>query len=156
MTETVIIGIDPGKKTGVGIWDNIGGTDSFESYEMDVEEFWGWFIPFVHEHRAAGRDVRLVCESFIITIHTAKNTQATWSLELIGLVKYVGFAYGCEVTLQSPSVGKSFGTDGKLRLMGWWKKGAAGHANDAARHLVTYMANRKFIPVEKLIELAEA
>jgi len=149
---TLVIAVDPGKTSGVATWDG----EKFDSMELDVSSFFDDVHTMIHQAVGRGDTVRLVSESFIITVHTAKNTQATWSLELIGVLKFFAHAYKLEpLVLQQPSTGKAFGTDAKLRHMGWYRKGM-GHANDAARHLLTFMATRKMIPTETLVELASA
>ena len=153
----LIIGSDPGKMTGVATWDERKpDADRFDSFELGVTEYFDWLHTTIHEAHSAGMEIRLVCESFIITVHTAKNTQAAWSLELIGVLKFLAHRYGlAEVKMQSPSVGKTFGTDAKLRHVGWWRS-KSGHANDAARHLMTYAAtNRLIFNTESLMELAQ-
>ena len=39
---------------------------------------------------------------------------------------------------QTPAQAKSFGTDDKLRRLGWYTPTPGGHANDAARHLLAF------------------
>lgn len=155
-----IIAVDPGKRTGVAEY---GATTEVAIYEFEVNDFYDYIHTRVHELHAAGYDIRLVAESFIITIHTAKNTQAGWSLELIGVLKFLAHRYGLEdVKLQAPAIGKTFGTNAKLRYLGWWKSGNidgvryVGHGNDAARHLATYAAQRGLIfSKDQLIAMAE-
>lgn len=132
-------------------------------YELQPEEFFDFIHKTVHELASAKYDLRLVCESFIITVHTAKNSQATWSIEMIGVLKFLAHRYKLEpVKLQAPAVGKTFGTNAKLRYLGWWRSGMiegkryAGHGNDAARHLATYAAQRGLIfSREELVALAD-
>ncbi len=50
------------------------------------------------------------------------------------------------LTLQTPATGKGFGTDAKLKHLGWYNPTQGGHSNDAARHLLTYLAVRKQDP----------
>lgn len=151
----LIIASDPGKTTGVATWTD-RDPSAFDSFELGVEEYFDWLHNTVHEAVSRGDEVRLVCESFLITVMTAKNTQAGWSLELIGVNKFIAHRYSLPpVKLQSPSVGKTFGTDSKLRHVGWLRKGKS-HANDAARHLMTYAAtNRLVFGTDVLIELAQ-
>lgn len=160
-----IIAVDPGKRTGVAQWLERAATEDrkFQSFEFDVNEFFDYIHDTVHSLVSQGYDVRLVSESFLITIHTAKNTQAGWSLELIGVLKFLAHRYDLEdVKLQAPAVGKTFGTNSKLKYLDWWRSGTidgvrfVGHANDAARHLATYAAQRSLIfTKEQLIAMAD-
>lgn len=151
----LIVSQDPGKKTGIATWSDeditmaLGGEvfipKGFHSFEATVDEYFLFMAKISNYVYGAVEDTRFVSESFIITVQTAKNTQAGWSLELIGVMKYIAkLWFKQDVTLQAPNIGKTFGTDTKLRHMGWYTKGA-GHANDAARHLMTYAAQRGLI-----------
>lgn len=160
---TAIIAVDPGKRTGVAEWLD-GQTEPFHSWELEVNDFFAFIEDRIIALQIAGYDdIRLVSESFIITINTAKNTQSGWSLELIGVMKFLAFKYKLQdMKLQAPSIGKTFGTNGKLKYLGWYKSGMVdgvryvGHANDAARHLATYAAQRGLIFTQaQLIEMAD-
>lgn len=146
--KLAIIAVDPGKRSGVAIWLEDEG---FSSYELEPKDFFDFIHQRVHE-LALSYDLRLVAESFIITVNTAKNTQSGWSLENIGVLKFLAHRYHlADVKLQAPAVGKTFGTNGKLKYLGWYRSGTidgvryAGHANDAARHLATYAAQRGLV-----------
>ena len=131
-----IIAMDPGKTSGWAMWDNHG--HHFESGEDD-------FYHMAQRLHVAGKmmadKLHIVTEAFLITVNTAKNTQATWSLELNGVAKYVSMAYcDAEATVQLQSAAKRFGSDDRLKSLGWHKPGK-GHANDAARHLLLLLVN---------------
>lgn len=157
----LIIAQDPGKKTGIATWTDEKDIDGiapegFSSFEVDVDGYIQFMAALTG--LAASRpdiDVHFVSESFIITMQTAKNTQAGWSLEWIGVMKFIASVwFKKEITLQAPNIGKTFGTDNKLKHLGWWNRGQ-GHANDASRHLATYAARRGLIfDTEMLKELA--
>ena len=134
-----ILALDPGKKTGWAAYDFT--TKRFVSGEDD-------FITNARRVHAIAAELNdelsIVSESFTITVNTAKNTQATWSLELIGVYRYLSLAYCREdLTLQAPAAAKRFSSDDRLRAMGWYTPGK-GHANDAARHLMLYLVTRKW------------
>lgn len=154
----IVVAIDPGKMTGIATYSDEGAVppfiaDGFGSFEVEVGEFQQFLVSVT---ALVGHDVRFVSESFIITAMTAKNTQAPWSLKHIGAFEFVaGVWFQTTVCLQAPSVGKTFGTDAKLRHVGWYSRGK-GHANDAARHLMTYCATRGIVfSTDVLKELAE-
>uniref|UniRef100_A0AAU6R657 RuvC-like resolvase n=1 Tax=Micrococcus phage Kurnik TaxID=3092208 RepID=A0AAU6R657_9CAUD len=154
---TAIIAVDPGKNSGVA--EVYKGPDGwvFDSWELGVDQFFAFIEQRIVDLIGAGYEVRLVAESFLITIHTAKNTQAGWSLEMIGVLKFLAYKYGLgAVTMQAPNIGKTFGTNGKLKYLGWFKSGTAGHANDAARHLATFAAQRSLVfTKDQLIGMAQ-
>ncbi len=125
-----VLAIDPGKMTG---WADLF-QGQFRSGQVDWLNSLLWFEK-VHERY----DV-IVCESFIITRNTITKSRQNWSLEAIGAIKYIRLRdTGDTVVMQPPAVGKSFGTDDKVKAMGWWAPGKI-HANDAARHLLAYSA----------------
>lgn len=145
---TVIIALDPGKTTGVAVWND----GEFEALELNFDQTCTYVEKMAERY---GDELKMVSESFIITQHTAKNTQATWSLELIGVFRFLQRKWVSEdpLRLQMPSAAKRFSSDNRLRQMGFWTRGK-GHANDASRHLLLYMATNGFIPQQKLAELA--
>lgn len=125
-----IIAFDPGKTTG---WARLTGADSFASGEVDLETT----LHFVFENLKSGSKPVIICEDFIFTAETAKKSRQTWSTEGIGVLRFLAREFGCEFVLQSPASAKSFGTNDKLKIMGWYTAGKQ-HANDAARHLMVY------------------
>lgn len=129
---TDIIAIDPGKSTGFATW--YGGV--FRSRIFEYPEVMEEIVSFVPAF-----DV-VVCETFVITARTVKLSRQYWSLELIGLIKWLCWRDGIELVMQSPSDAMSFATTTKLKELGWYNTGA-GHDNDAARHLLTYLAKRE-------------
>ena len=99
-------------------------------------------------------DLTIVCESFIINARTARVTQAPWSLEIIGCIRYLSQKFcGKDLVMQTPSEAKSFSSNDKLKKIGWFQRGTAGHDNDASRHLLLYAARQKILSNEDLREL---
>ena len=130
-----ILAIDPGKTTGWASYDTVEQT--FDSGQTDFIETCNLLKTCALQW---AKDIHIVSESFLITLQTVKNTQAPWSLELIGVARYFSQAYCDEdLTLQMPSAAKRFSSDQRLKDMGWYVPGK-GHANDAARHLLLFIA----------------
>ena len=126
-----ILAIDPGKLSG---WAYLSGDGSFfQSGELD---FAG--IAALVEEYGRKPSVQLVVERFVIGTTTGKRPDSNWSLEIIGLARWASILSGNPLVIQAPGNAKKFGLDGRLKVMGWWYKGGAGHANDAARHLLLY------------------
>lgn len=137
MQPRYLLGIDPGKATGVCLIDL---TDSVNpkpvwSYEWSVNEFYTMIEPVI---ATDGVELFIACEDFRITAATAKLTEAPWSLNLIGVVQFLGLKYNRKVSLQLPSE-KPFATNDRLRMVGFWHKGGEGHANDAYRHAMIWL-----------------
>lgn len=133
-----IVAIDPGGTTGIALLDSYAGFDSFQvegSFEEQANAL-------KYQLTALAPDV-VVCESFIITPNTGKlssDEQKYYPLMLIGIIRCWCDTYELEYVAQTPSQRK-FATDDKLKRLGWYTPTKGGHANDAARHLLTYLAN---------------
>jgi hypothetical protein len=146
-----IFALDPGLTSGWTTYDVMNR--SFTAGESNFDQTCANLLEFVTNYGPAGL---IVCESFMITVHTAKNTQAPWSLELIGVARMIARRWtGNELLLQTPAQAKAFSTNNRLKHVGFWTPGMAGHANDAARHLLLVLVNRGYLPKEILAELVD-
>ena len=136
-----ILALDPGKTSGWAAYNC--ETREFKSGQTDYDETCRMLVNMsAFEQPLLHTEVDIVSESFIITVNTAKNTQATWSLELIGVARMVSRRYGGqELVLQSPSAAKRLMSDELLKALEWYVPGK-GHANDAARHLGLFLMSR--------------
>lgn len=140
MTDTrrYVLGLDPGLMTGWALLDT--QTDEYQCGE------WNWATAATGIEELAARygaDLAIACERFTITIQTAKDTQAPWSLELIGVSRYMAQKYGAEFVLQQVASAKRFSADWRLKNLQWYVPGKS-HARDAARHLLLYLVTRKW------------
>jgi len=131
---------DPGLTSGVALFKR--------NDDNSVELLWSDELDWVHTTRSldetmrkyGGDDVQVVAERFTITIQTAKNTQQTWSLELIGMMRLLTMAHGAgDLDLQSPADAKRFCTNTRLKALGFWHVGGGGHALDAIRHGILWL-----------------
>lgn len=126
-----LFAVDPGKVTGWSWWkvgdaEPVTGEDEFDPFCSLAE---GWL-------ETHGRDTLVIVESFIVTPQTAKKSQAPWSLEVIGVLRWLASKYRAGFEMQKPSEAKSFVSNERLRKVGWWHRGGEGHARDALRHLL--------------------
>lgn len=129
-----ILAIDPGKLSGWALYNQ--DTQHFSSGEL---EFIG--IGRMLENLAPRGDLQTVVERFSIGTTTGKRPGANYPLEVIGLARYFSTKSGNPLKLQAPGDAKAFATNARLMAMGWWHQGGAGHANDAARHLMLYLVS---------------
>lgn len=125
-----LLGIDPGRKTGVAVLDLLletctGTEEPFENLGFKLEELISTLRPAV------------ICENFVININTVKNTQATWSIEGIGIARYLATKYDCPFEVQAQSSAKRFVTNDRLRALGWYVPGK-GHLADGQRQALLY------------------
>lgn len=130
----MIIAIDPGNVTGVATYE---GT-TFDSFEIDEI---GKVYSYLWDVKARA-DV-IIIEKFTINPTTHKKSRQSDPLMIIGFVDGLTYLHRIPLTYFTPAKAKSFATDDKLRAVGWWRPTPGGHANDAARHLLTFIAQNK-------------
>lgn len=150
--EERLVCVDPGLLTGVALLRRVGNDVQVEkSAELSEDELAAWLRIEMYDwqgREAEGVDVTVVVEQFFITAQTAKNSQAPWSLENIGITKQVlrDECYPVErVYWQKPSAAKSVVPNEKLQRLKLWHRGGAGHANDAIRHGVLCLIKRGWV-----------
>lgn len=142
------VGIDPGLKTGMCVVQRDGETlTKIWSAELDEEQVapaLRRFLTWQQENSIPDADFNVVVERFFITAQTAKNSQAPWSLELIGVVKQClrDARYPLEMVYWHKPSDRMLVTNDVLRATGLWHRGGAGHANDAARHVLVALMKR--------------
>lgn len=152
--KRVILAVDPGKMSGIAGFVYDGGEPELVfSGEYD---FRGYAEPIIESIQAAAeRNVQLevVCERFVINAQTVKNSQAPYSLEQIGVLKYLLLSHGIDpglIHMQSPADAKRmFGNDA-LKKLEYWHRGGDGHALDAIRHGLLYLAKNGWTPLRLL------
>jgi hypothetical protein len=145
-----VIAVDPGKTTGLAVIAYSGEAPVLvSSKELAAYPFAAALSDELRAARAAGSVVELVCERFIINAQTIKNSQAPFSLEQIGIMKYVVHAGGFDpesIHFQSPSDAKKLFTNDALKRLGFWHTGGGGHALDAMRHGLLRLAKTGWVP----------
>ena len=148
----IILACDPGEMSGLAQVNT--ETMQFFSYEKDFDETCKHIVMLGHEH---GSNLRVVCEAFFITAETHKKSFQPWSLELLGVCRFVSRAYtGQELTVQPKSNARGkLGTDSRLKKLGWYWRTKDGHANDAAGHLLAFCAERHLFPAGVLEQLVD-
>lgn len=129
-----ILGVDPGKKTGVALLDLLT-EQMIDGWEVLDDK-----LGFLLEETIAERTPNLVVvsEAFVININTIKNTQAPWSLEGQGVARYLCRKYGVGFAVQAQSSAKRFATNERLHSLGWYVPGK-GHLADAQRQILLYI-----------------
>lgn len=140
-----VLAVDPGKTTGWCLWDTDRDTLDFGE-EQQFE-----FCSRADDVITWGSLTAVVCEAFIITAATAKNTQSPWSLEIIGCLRYLCEKNGVPFVLQTPSDAKRFSTNEKLKSIGWYVRGQ-GHATDSHRHLLLWAVKNGYIAPHDLVD----
>jgi hypothetical protein len=146
-----VLGVDPGKTTGIALLSWPGKAEDDPSVEWSVEvdenDFADEILRGLDVPRGGGFHV--ACESFVINMKTAKNSQAPWSLEHIGVLKYLCDQRNyprAQITFQSPANAKSMFDNPALHRLGTWHRGGEGHANDAIRHALLRFVRAGWVP----------
>lgn len=140
-----IVAVDPGKLSGyvkAQINYSTGELKIIEYLELDQQS-----VCLKVEKDIEDEDVsEIVCEDFIITVETAKKKETRYSLEIIGLIRFLCNKHGVYFTLQTPQRAKTFSDDQRLKDLDLYIKGGQGHHRDAMRHLVLYLVLHDWRP----------
>jgi len=149
-----ILSVDPGKATGIALFSYVAGSEPVMEWskEVDQDEFaevvrgvlWA---PEIRHH------LDVVCERFVINAQTVRNSQAPYSLEVIGILKQClkdnGRAMD-DIFFQTPAEAMGMFTNEKLKKLEYWHRGGAGHALDAIRHALLKIVKMGWKPVRLL------
>lgn len=153
-----VLAVDPGKVTGLAYLPAPGprSPTAFPEAPFLAEQGThealltaGSAISAYAAHAGAA-PLQVVCESFHITARTARNTFAPWSLESIGVLRFLTACTRDQpspvsFTLQTPSNAKRAATNQRLTEVGWYAPSEGGHAADAARHLYLYLFRSRLL-----------
>ena len=141
-----VIWLDPGKLTG---WASLSSEMSFSSGQLDFFTLGNdleSYARFHHNQLAVGY------EKFIVTPSTVAS-DPEYSLEVIGMVKWIAYKYNTTLLAPVPSASRKLGMDGdKLQKLRWHKPGQV-HANDAAAHLLAWTLREGRTPMHLAAEL---
>jgi hypothetical protein len=131
----VILGIDPGKMCGLAYYD----AGRFTSLQLPREDALPWVKGILLANDDLKCAINVLCERYIIGRNTARMTQQTDALEVIGTVRYLCSEIACaSFNLQTSADAKTVTSDAQLRDIDWHQP-ARPHANDAARHVLLGM-----------------
>jgi len=129
----IIISVDPGETTGLFA---VSGESlrPYVNFEGNPYEAMRQLEYLLENDRGVPH---VVCERY--TQQSTRITPQYAALETIGVVRWLCVNNDVELTLQSRSQ-KALITTFMLKKIGWWTSGLAGHANDAARHALIWLA----------------
>lgn len=138
-----ILAVDPGLMTGIALFLIEEGTVTLV-WSQEVGEIPIDFLieEVIEEYKD---NLEVVFERFVIG---PKTPNSPWSLEKIGVIKFLCRKHSVKYTIQTPGQAKNFVTNKRLKNIKIWHKGGKGHALDALRHGVLYLVqNFKWRPV---------
>lgn len=119
------VALDPGGTTGVATVPNAD-----EPWVIEPRQFEGEHHATLLSYLEFSRPETIIAESFY---RTANEAARLASSEIIGVVKAYAQATATPVVWQSPSTGKGFWSDLRLKKCGLYVVGKP-HARDAIRH----------------------
>ena len=138
MDMKYILAVDPGKASGIALFKYDGGEpELIWSGEYQQHEYAKPIREAIYSTAAMGGIIDITCERFVINAQTAKNAQAPYSLEQIGILKQVMMDNNLDhekIAFQSPADAKAMFPNPALKKLEYWHKGGEGHALDAIRH----------------------
>lgn len=150
---SLVLGVDPGKTTG---WAVACPTDEgrgvraighgYFSLQLQLEYNQLELDAFLRhaERMLSVLDLTAIaCEDYVITPGTIKKSRGerAWSLEGIGVLRYLAAKANVPFVLQKPAAVKPLVTDHQLRRLGLWLPGK-DHARDGMRHAVYHLAKK--------------
>jgi hypothetical protein len=150
--KRMILAVDPGKATGVSCftWESKDIEPVLQwSTELQPHEFAGPTRQIIADAQAGDFVLDIVCERFTINAQTVRNSQAPYSLEQIGVLKQIMRDAGMsdnELKYQSPADAKRMFPNEALKKLEYWHRGGEGHALDAIRHGLLYLAKNGWTP----------
>ena len=138
-----VVAVDPGKMTGVSVFTN----GEFRSFELS-RGFGGFAVWLDSESGLFRPHDHLIIESFTVNAGTAKKDSGAYPevFSIIGAARLTAYQNGMRFGFQTPAEAKSFATNDKLKKLGWFS-GGLGHADDSARHLLTFLAKNNYRPI---------
>lgn len=138
MSDYILIGVDPGKTTGLFLYSNtprFGFLDrQFMRDEVAADDMPKRISDLIVKSTdyVGYSQVHVAVERFIITGRTAKLSQQTDALEVTGMVRAFARLHTSNPIRQYMKANLKFANDGALKCAGWYSS-KLGHSTDAAR-----------------------
>ena len=135
----IIIGVDTGLYTGMAFW-NTKLSEKPTAVEVPYIETGTRLNLWLASTLALepNTKIHVACERYVMT-SGVKSAQPE-ALMGMGAVEYICHAYGVPLRWQFPRDAKKRAPDSLLRQLGWYQRTKDGHANDAQRHILEWMA----------------
>lgn len=133
-----IIGVDPGKTTGLLFFVDGVVKEQLQIAAEDVTPYVrGWLEQLAKTHAQAY--TVLAVERFQTGAQTLRASRQPDAANVIGGLTDLAREFGVRMIKQNPGDAKKLGSHDRLRKIGWWKVGQ-DHANDAASHALLALA----------------
>ena len=132
----MIVGMDPGKITGIAVWID-GALDEQRTGEYTPDEVYAFLTA------ECGNIEHLQCEWFTISERTVRTEVDYHALHLIGAALYHAWLCATPVTFSNPGEAKGQFPDAALRQAQMWHR--SDHVRDATRHLCRYLVGARIV-----------
>jgi len=132
----IILSIDPGNVSGVGVWDSVL-PDNIETLEVPYTDTGDFVWGFLYDKASR---IEMVVERYTMT--GGIKTSQPDALKLMGVLEWMAAFKQVPLHYYLPSTSKKTADNKRLRRVGWYKATKDGHANDGARLVLTHLANR--------------
>lgn len=142
----LIVWFDPGLTTG---WATFGSDDVFDSGQDRFEDVGEALTCWA---QLLGPSLWVGWELYNVTQGGGKAGTPKYSLETIGMLKWICHSHGATVLKAMPSASRKLGDEVKLKRVAWRTPGKV-HANDAASHLLAFMLREKILPPHLLSKI---
>lgn len=141
----ITVFLDPGKLTGVARYSK--GANVYRADEWDYARTGEFLEKLFASAAEVHTHVQVGWESFTITEMTARNSQAPWSLEVIGIARYLAWKYDVPVLPQASPNQRNIITPAILKRVGIYdmvvgKKDALS----ALQHLCAWQLRNSEVP----------
>lgn len=150
----ILVGVDPGKVTGVAIWWDSTEFDGTNHLDIDTCEVTDASqVPTVIRRMLDGqRPTLILCERFNSAGGKALTSQPD-AQQIVGMMRSLAEELQCRCVYQSPGPAKKIMPNSRLKKIGWYTSTKDGHANDAARHVGLGLASFYPATFARLVDL---
>lgn len=133
----LIVGVDPGKITGLVVWRSFVATGSHvDRQEVPADEV----TKTLRRMLRFERPTLIACERFTRGTGTQPQSAQPDADRVIGMVRSLADELVVRCVYQSPGPAKRVAPDRVLRQLGWYIRTLDGHANDACRQVLLALA----------------
>lgn len=144
MSETYVVGVDPGESTGVFA---LRDGRRFAAYQGPPADALNVLRALLSEWRRADARVLVACERYVSSSRPGRTHQSV-PQQVVGQVVALVESFGYEVVMQSPADAKRVAPNELLACLGLYvRRGEvnqrdANDVNDAARHAMLLLVTR--------------
>jgi len=137
----IIVGVDPGKVTGLAVWcDGCGMSHPERPDTAEVESstaVGAVLYRMLAEHGSARANL-IAIERFV---QSSRKTRQPHALQVTGEIGALAANLGIKVVYQSPGPSVKIASNQRLRELGWYVYSRDQHANAAQRHVLLAVAS---------------